>query len=397
LSFLPPRSGGEGNQIERLSGWFRNLQGHFIVLKKRLTVKSGTGIMTSTRAIRCTPILASNAITFAFGAALACAIGCGVGSILAPRPAVAADFVMKFGTATINETQHQFIKFYKDEVENASKGRIEVQIYPASQLGPIPREIEGVQLGNIQGYIGPVDFFVGVDPRFGVFSAPMLFRDEPNAAATVRDAAVQKATFDLAAPKRMVGIAMLDLGSSNYGAKNPILRLSDFSGKKLRINGTELERQKMAKLGATGIGMPLSEVVPALDQGTIDGTISGLSVFVAFKMNDLLKVVTVTNDTFIISIAVVSKPWLDTLPADLQKVVLDAGATVQTKAQAWEIDFTKKLASDWTALGGTVQTLPSEDLARMKTLLDPVADEATKGQPAVHDMLEMVRAAAARN
>ncbi|MGB3746020.1 MAG: TRAP transporter substrate-binding protein, partial [Xanthobacteraceae bacterium] len=312
-------------------------------------------------------------------------------------PATAADFVMKFGTATINETQHQFIKFYKEELEKASSGRIEVQIYPASQLGPIPREIEGVQLGNIQGYIGPVDFFVGVDPRFGVFSAPMLFRDEPNAAATVHDPAVQKAMFDLAGPKRMVGIATLDLGSSNYGAKNAIMRLADFNGKKLRINGTELERQKMARLGATGIGMPLSEVVPALDQGTIDGTISGLSVFVAFKMNDLLKVVTVTNDTFIISIAVVSKPWLDTLPPDLQKVVTEAGAAVQAKAQAWEVDFTKKLASDWTALGGTVHALPTEDLARMKTLLDPVADETTKSQPAVHDMLEMVRAAATRH
>jgi TRAP-type transport system periplasmic protein len=312
-------------------------------------------------------------------------------------PAAAADFVMKFGTATINETQHQFIKFYKEELEKASGGRIEVQIYPASQLGPIPREIEGVQLGNIQGYIGPVDFFVGVDPRFGVFSAPMLFRDESNAAATIHDPAVQKAMFDLAAPKRMVGIATLDLGSSNYGAKNAIMRLSDFNGKKLRINGTELERQKMAKLGATGIGMPLSEVVPALDQGTIDGTISGLSVFVAFKMNDLLKVVTVTNDTFIISIAVVSKPWLDTLPPDLQKVVTDAGAAVQAKAQAWEADFTKKLASDWTALGGTVHALPTDDLARMKTLLDPVADETTKSQPPVHDMLELVRAAATRH
>ena len=312
-------------------------------------------------------------------------------------PAAAADFVMKFGTATINETQHQFIKFYKEELEKASGGRIEVQIYPASQLGPIPREIEGVQLGNIQGYIGPVDFFVGVDPRFGVFSAPMLFRDEPNAAATVHDPAVQKAMFDLAGPKRMVGIATLDLGSSNYGAKNAIMRLSDFNGKKLRINGTELERQKMARLGATGIGMPLSEVVPALDQGTIDGTISGLSVFVAFKMIDLLKVVTVTNDTFIISIAVVSKPWLDTLPPDLQKVVTDAGAAVQAKTQAWEVDFTKQLASDWTALGGTVHALPTEDLARMKTLLDPVADETTKSQPAVHDMLLKVRAVAAKH
>src|ERR1700719_3607343 len=124
----------------------------------------------------------------------AAAAAAGAFAWIAPAaPATAADFVMKFGTATINETQHQFIKFYKEEVEKASGGRIEVQIYPASQLGPIPREIEGVQLGNIQGYVGPVDFFVGVDPRFGVFSAPMLFRDEPNAAATVHDPAVQQA------------------------------------------------------------------------------------------------------------------------------------------------------------------------------------------------------------
>ena len=234
-------------------------------------------------------------------------------------PASAADFVMKFGTATMNETQHQFIKFYKEEVEKASGGRIEVQIYPASQLGPIPAEIQGVQLGTVQGYIGPVDFFVGVDPRFGVFSTPMLFKDDANAAATVHDPSIQKAMFDLAAPKRMVGIATLNLGASDYGAKKAIMRLSDFNGKKLRINGTEMEREKMAKLGATGIGMPLSDVVPALDQGTIDGTISGLSVFSSMKMNDLLKVITVTNDTFIISIAVVSKPWLDTLPPESAK------------------------------------------------------------------------------
>src|SRR5258707_1089176 len=132
-----------------------------------------------------------------------------------PAPSAAAgDFVMKFGTATINETQHQFIKFYKEELEKASGGRIEVQIYPASQLGPIPREIEGVQLGNIQCYIGPVDFFVGVDPRFGVFSAPMLFSSDVNAAATIHDPAIEKAMLDLVTPKRMVGIATLGLGAS---------------------------------------------------------------------------------------------------------------------------------------------------------------------------------------
>ncbi len=346
--------------------------------------------MTELRTINWTRYSVSGTRLIAVAAIAACAC-------LTPlAPAVAAQFVMKFGTATINETQHQFIKFYKQAVEKSSGGRIEVQIYPASQLGPIPQEIQGVQLGSVQAYIGPVDFFVGVDPRFGVFSSPMLFKDDANAAATIHDPSIEKAMFDLAAPKRMVGIATLNLGASDYGAKHAIMRLSDFEGKKLRINGTELERQKMAKLGATGIGMPLSEVVPALDQGTIDGTISGLSVFASMKMNDLLKVVTVTNDTFIISIAVVSKPWLDTLPPDLQKIVVDTGAAIQAKSQAWEVDFSKKLVADWTGVGGTVHTLPPDDLAKMKTLLDPVADQVTKDQPAVHDMLQKVRTTAAK-
>src|SRR5580704_11840997 len=139
-------------------------------------------------------------------------------------PASAADFVMKFGTATVNETQHQFIKFYKDEVEKASGGRIEVQIYPSSQLGPIPSEIQGVQFGSIQGYIGPVDFFVGIDPRLGVFSAPMLFNGYENAVATVADPAIQQTTFDMLAPKRMIGLAMMNNGASDYGAKKSIMR-----------------------------------------------------------------------------------------------------------------------------------------------------------------------------
>lgn len=212
-------------------------------------------------------------------------------------PARSAEFVLKFGTATQNETQHQFIKFYKEALEAASHGRIEVQVYPNSQLGPIPREIEGVQLGTIQGYIGPVDFFVGVEPRYGVFSAPMLFRDEANVAATIHDPELQQIILTMAEPKRLVGLATLAIGAADYAAKRPLLRLTDFEGKKLRINGTELERAKMSRLGASGIAMPLSEVLPALSQGAIDGTISGLSVFVAFKMNDLVKVITVINHT----------------------------------------------------------------------------------------------------
>ncbi len=312
-------------------------------------------------------------------------------------PAAAADFVMKFGTATMNEAQHQYLKFYKEALEQASNGRIEVQVYPNSQLGPIPREIEGVQLGSIQAYLGPVDFFVGVDPRYGVFSSPMLFRDDANAVATIHDPEMEKTMLSFVAAKNMVGMATLSNGAADYAAKRPLMTLADFSGKKLRINGTDLERAKMGRLGATGIAMPLSEVMPALDQGTIDGTISGIAVFVGFKMVDLVKTITITNDTFIIAIAVVSKPWLDTLPPDLQKLVIDTGFKTQDKAQAWQIDFSKDLEKQWAGMGGDVHRISADDAAKMKTLLTSTADEVTKDKPAVSDMLAQVRAAAAKH
>src|ERR1051326_2743356 len=56
-----------------------------------------------------------------FGIGTLAALACG----LATTPAAAAEFVMKIGTATINETQHQFIKFYKEALEKASGGRID--------------------------------------------------------------------------------------------------------------------------------------------------------------------------------------------------------------------------------------------------------------------------------
>jgi TRAP-type C4-dicarboxylate transport system substrate-binding protein len=143
--------------------------------------------------------------------------------------------------------------------------------------------------------------------------------------------------------------------------------------------------------------MPLSEVMPALSQGTIDGTISGTSVFVSFKMNQLVNTITVTNDTMLVALAVVSQVWLDKLPPDLKKMVIDTAQEVQPKTQAWQVEFTKQLDDQWIKLGGEVHKLPAEDSAAMKAKLGGVADEVTKDQPAVHDMLVKVREVAAKH
>ncbi len=312
-------------------------------------------------------------------------------------PASAAEFTMKFGTATFNDTQHQFIKFYKENLEKASNGRIEVTIYPRSELGPIPRMIDGLQLGTIEAYLGPADFYVGVDPRFGVFSTPMLFKDKDHATRTAFDPALNEYALNLGAEKGLIGLGIFSTGSSNYAAKSPLMRLSDFNGKKLRVNATAMEREKMRRLGATAVPMPLNEVMPSLQRGVIDGTMSGTTIFIAFKMNDVVKTITVTNDTMLVSIGMVSKIWLDKLPSDLRKIVLDTGRTTQKQTYEWEKVFTAGLDKVWTGMGGAMHTLPPDDLKKMAELLNSVGDDVTKDQPAVNEMLKRVRAVAAKN
>ena len=312
-------------------------------------------------------------------------------------PASAQQFTMKFGTATFNDTQHQFIKNYKEALEKASGGRIQVGIYPRSELGPIPRMIDGLQLGTVEAFIAPADFYVGLDPRFGVYSTPMLFKDKDHATRTVFDSSLNEYALMMGEPKGVVGLGILATGSSNYAAKNAIMRLSDFSGKKLRVNATAMEREKMRRLGATAVPLPLNEVLPSLQRGVIDGTMSGTAIFVAFKMNDVAKTITVTNDTMLVSLAVVSKAFLDKLPPDLRKIVLDTGRAIQKPTHEWEKEFSKGLDKTWVGMGGVMHKLPPDDLKKMADMLKSVGDDVSKDQPAVNEYLKRVRAVAAKN
>jgi TRAP-type C4-dicarboxylate transport system substrate-binding protein len=324
--------------------------------------------------------------------AFAAALAAGFGST-----AAAQNFTMKFGTATVNEPQHEYIKIYKEEIEKASGGRIKVEIYPQSQLGPIPRQIEGLQLGTIEGFIGPADFYVGVDKRYGVFSAPILFGDRKNAAATLADPELNKAILALGADKGLVGIGTFAYAAHDYLAKDPIRAFADFKGKKIRVNATPIEREAMVRLGATASPMPLNEVLPNLQRNVIDGTRSAISIFVTLKYQDVSKLVTVTNDTMLVPIATVSKPWFDKLPADLQKAVMDAGAAAEKRTDAFTGEFMAGMPKRWIEAGGEIFVLPEAERAKVAAALKTVGDDVTKDDPPVKAFFERVRATAAKH
>lgn len=295
-----------------------------------------------------------------------------------------ADFTMKIGLGTMNDIQHQWANWYKEALEAGSRGRIEVRIFPRNQLGTIASQIEGLQLGTVESFVAPTDFFSGVDPRFGTFSIPVLFKDPAHAEKVLLDPALNKEILALGADKNIQVVSVFTYGFAHYFGKTPIRRLDDFKGKKMRINATAAERAKMRQFGATGLPMDLAEVVPGLQQGLIDGTMSATAVYVNFKFHDIAKVITEVHDTMIVSVGAVSRAWLGRLPAELRQLVIDEGGRLQPRVMVHSRTLDDAMRKRWTEAGGEFVALSPGDQSRVRQLLGGIGEEVTKDNAAVH-------------
>src|SRR5262249_56004163 len=81
-------------------------------------------------------------------------------------PALAAEYTLKWAVVTRGDMQEKFGHKLAEVLPKATNGRVEVKVFPGGQLGSPAAMIEGLQLGTVEGYENPADFFVAVDPRF---------------------------------------------------------------------------------------------------------------------------------------------------------------------------------------------------------------------------------------
>ncbi len=289
-------------------------------------------------------------------------------------------YVMKLGTATINDSQHEWCKEFVAMVEKDSGGRIKGEIYPASQLGPIPREIEGVQFGAIQGYIGPPEFLVGVDERYEVLSAPGLITDMAQGVRAASDPQLQKMMLSFGAEKGIHGAALFVAQPSSVISRDPIRHLADFKGKKLRVLAADMQEEMVKRLGASPVAMTLGDVLPAIQQGAIDGSVAAMTVYTTMKFWDAAKYVTETNQPFIFSMSFLSKKWYDSLPKDLQTILDKDAAKASASINPWEVAFFAKQRQIW-AQHGELISLPANEQAEMMQSFAAVSADVAKRKP----------------
>jgi TRAP-type C4-dicarboxylate transport system substrate-binding protein len=337
---------------------------------------------------------------------LGLAFGLALGLVLSLGAAAAQDkaqeknqekiYVMKVTTPTLNDGPHQLAKNFAAAVERDSGGRIKSEVYPASQLGSIPRQIEGVQFGAIQCAVIPPEFFVGVDERFEVVAAPGLVESLQHGQRIAADPAVLKLMLGLGADKGLHGAGMFIVQPDSLASKAPIRHLADFQGKKIRIFASDFQSVTYKRLGATPVAMTLGDVLPALQQGAIDGAIAGITVFNAFHYQDAAKYVNEINQPSIFLMLEISKKWYESLPPDLQQII-DKDAAIETVTiNPQAVDLFNKARKAWVDNGGELISLPSEEQAAMLQTLASVAEDVSKAKPALRAAYEIVADAAKR-
>jgi len=304
--------------------------------------------------------------------------------------------VMKIGTATINDSQHEWMKKFAAILEKESNGRIKVEIYPASQLGTSPRMIEQTQLNSIQGVVGPPEFLTGVDSRFSILSAPSLFKDLAHANRVLQDPEFNKAFLALGADKGLKGVGLFISGPTVFVSRKPIRKLSEFEGQKMRVLAAPLQLEQVRALKASPIPMPLGEVLPALQQGALDGVMSCIPVFVALKYSDAAKYLIETNHGLISVLSVISKTWFDGLPKDLQDAVVRAGQQASNDVYQFSVDDINNGREAWKKAGGEIVMLDPDEQKKLISQLVAVGARVTDKNAKDKTMFELLQAAANR-
>jgi TRAP-type transport system periplasmic protein len=306
-------------------------------------------------------------------------------------------YVMKLSTATINDTQHEWLRRFVAAVEKDSGGRIKGEIYPASQLGSIPRQIEGVQFGSIQAWIGPPEFLVGVDERYEALSAPGLFTSTDQAVRVINDPPIHSMVLGLGANKGLVGIGIAPIGPSSIATRKPMRQLADFKGTKIRVLASPFQLEMIKRMDASPVAMTLADVLPGLQQGAIDAALATITVYSTMQYQDAAKYVVETDQPYLNSLIVMSKRWLDSLPPDLQKIVRDDAEKTSKDIVPFVKEFFGNQRKVWTDKGGELISLPAAEQAAMLEKVSSIGDDLSKSKPELNKTVKAVFESAKRN
>ena len=314
------------------------------------------------------PINQSRRNMLATGAAVA-------GALALPIVASAqAPIVIKFSHVVADKTpKGQGALKFKELVEKKFPGRVQVQVFPSSQLFGDAKELEALLLGDVQIIAPSLSKFDRYTKKIQLFDLPFLF-DDMAAVDNFQSGPQGKALLESMIGRGFRGLSYWHNGMKQLSDnKDKLTRPEDVKGLKFRIQASDVLEAQFRALGANPQKMAFSEVYQALQTGVVDGQENTWSNIYSQKFFEVQKTIAETNHGVIDYMVVTNAKWWDALPADIRKGLSEAMAEATLHANKLADDFNqedrKKIAEAGKA---KIQKLTKDDIAAWRKAMEPV-------------------------
>jgi TRAP-type C4-dicarboxylate transport system substrate-binding protein len=311
--------------------------------------------------------------------------------------AAAQDFTIR-ATANSNENDEDYdgLVVFKNHVENASNGRIAVELFIGTQLCSGGAEcLQGVADGSIDVFVTTSGGAAGIFPYVQVLDLPYLMSDD-RVAEHVLSGDFTRTMRDMALEDSGDTIRIMTIGNTggwrNFANTQRRVQMpSDLEGLKIRTVVADLPQEVVKALGAAPTPISWPELFTSFQTGVVDGSKNGITDIMGMKFPDAgLQYVTLDGHAYMGAIWVMNNQKFLGMPEDLRRVVVDGFAALQQATFASPKRKSIQAYEEFVAGGGDLYVPTPEEKAAFRDAAAPVFDwfqENVDGGPEIYEAL----------
>jgi tripartite ATP-independent transporter DctP family solute receptor len=214
--------------------------------------------------------------------------------------------------------------YFKELVEKNSKGQISVELYPSSQLGPVPEMYQAVKSGAQQMTTSAIGEFIPFWPKYVTYDLPYLYRDQKHLLKVAKKFTAFNDQEEMATKIGMRVVGMRIRPSRHLNTKFPVNKLEDIKGIKMRVPQSPVSLALWRALGTVPTVVPGAEIYTALATGVVDAQENPIDGYYISKFYEVAKYCALTAHKTELVPIVANNNWWKGLSAAQRKIIADA-------------------------------------------------------------------------
>ena len=312
-------------------------------------------------------------------------------------------YTLRLGTGTGGrDKQVAWMEEFETQLEAATEGRIDVQCYPSGSIGTMAEMVQGVVDGSLDAGCFPTAYWSTIFPAAACTELPNLFPGGSEQLWNILMTQDTKLEEEYIAHGVIPGTWLM-VPERTIISSTKIESMEDLQGKVIWCTPSDMLLKEIEMLGAVSSTINVGELAPSLQNGTVDGAASEITLYYSQSLqtaggNYLLEA---PGDAFI-SIFAISQHWWDQVPEDLREIVLEVANDTATNFEVEYVQNQTAEAYEEMQAAGMEVVIPSEEFqADMDAALAGLADWYLETYPEAtevyNDMVDRVAADEADN